>query len=46
MSFYVVDGYHGEMLAYTGKGAGDYVDEEGGVVLALLPIEDLHWAAR
>ena len=46
VGFYVVDGDHGEVFADAGEGAGDYVDEVGGVVLALLPVEDLHGVGK
>lgn len=42
VGFYVVDGDHGEVLADARQGTRDYVDEVGSVVLALLPVEDLH----
>ncbi len=42
MCFYVVDGDHGEVLADASEGAGENVDQIGGVVLALLPVENLH----
>ena len=42
VGFYVVDGDHGEVLADARQGTRDYVDEVGCVVLALLPVEDLH----
>ncbi len=44
VGFYVVDGDHGEVLADAREGPRDYVDEVGRVVLALLPVEDLHGA--